>query len=145
MLTLEDFIAETMVSIVRGIKKSQNEPDVGDHIAPLIQGGQRNEFGNFHLKKDTSNQATIVQFEVSVGVQDTKTAGANAKLMAKLVVVGGQLGGGVTGQTESSSAHKLKFSIPVRIPKRTAKFQAPSGGEARTSAASTRESTRTKA
>jgi hypothetical protein len=63
MIELSEFIAEAVTSIVRGIQQGQAS-DVGDHIAPLIQGEKRNEYGNFHLKDDPSNQATIVQFDV---------------------------------------------------------------------------------
>ena len=47
MIELDDFICEAVTSIIRGIKKGQ-ESDVGEYIAPLIQGKQRNNYGNFH-------------------------------------------------------------------------------------------------
>ena len=37
MLELSDFIAEALTSIVKGIQRGQAS-DIGDHIAPLIQG-----------------------------------------------------------------------------------------------------------
>ena len=118
MLELEDFVAETMTAIVRGIKKGQ-ESDVGDHIAPLLQGEKRNDFGNFHLKDDNSNQATVLQFEVSIGATSVKTQAGTGKAKAKLFVVDFEVGGDKKGQVESSSIQKLKFAIPVKIPKRT--------------------------
>ena len=117
MLELEDFISETMTSIVRGIKKGQKS-DVGDHIAPLLQGKKRNEFGNFHLKDDDSNQATILQFEVSIGAKSVETKDGAGKAKAKLFVVDFEVGGDKKGQVETSSVQKLKFAIPIKIPKR---------------------------
>lgn len=117
MLELEDFIAETMISIIRGIQKGQ-ESEVGGYIAPLIQGKQRNEFGNFHLKDDDTNQATVLQFEVSVGTKSSDSQGAADKTNIKLFVVDIGVGGDKKSQLESSSLQKLKFAIPVTIPKR---------------------------
>ncbi len=59
MIELSDFIAEALASIVQGIRNGQKS-EVGDHIAPLIQGKDRNAHGNFHLKDDKSNQATPI-------------------------------------------------------------------------------------
>ena len=117
MLDLEDFIAETMTSIVRGIRKGQSDAEVGDHIAPLIQGEKRNDFGNFHLKGDDSNQATVLQFEVSVAAKATESEDGTGKVKARLYVVDFEVGGDKKGMAESSSIHKLKFAIPVKIPK----------------------------
>lgn len=118
MLELEDFIAETMISIVRGIQKGQ-ESEVGEYIAPLIQGSQRNDFGNFHLKDDDTNQATVLQFEVSVSAKTMDSQGETGEVKAKLFVVDIGVGGDKKSQLESSSLQKLKFAIPITIPKRT--------------------------
>lgn len=119
MLELEDFISESMISIVKGIKKAQADPLVGDHIAPLLQGEKRNDFGNFHLKGDTANQATVLQFEVSVGVTSTDGGGASGKAKAKLIVVEIEAGGEVKSQREHATSHRLKFAVPIRIPTRS--------------------------
>ena len=119
MISLDDFIAKALTSIVQGIKKGQ-ETDVGDHIAPLIQGGSRNEHGNFHLKGDTSNQATIVQFDVQVATEAPREAEASGKGSFRLYVVDVELGAGGKLSTKSSNLHRLQFAIPVKIPvKRT--------------------------
>lgn len=118
MVELEDFIAETVTAIVRGIQKGQMDPEVGDHIAPLIQGEKRNDVGNFHLKGDDSNQATVLQFEVSVGAKTTEAKGGAGKAKARLFVIDFEVGGDTKGNVEATSVHKLKFAIPVKIPKR---------------------------
>ena len=104
MIPLEDFIAQALTSIVHGIKKGQAS-DVGDHIAPLIQGESRNEHGNFHLKGDPSNQATIVQFDVQVATEGQQEGGGTAKGSFKLYVVNVELGGGGKATTKSSNLH----------------------------------------
>jgi hypothetical protein len=119
MVTLSDFIAEAMTSIVRGIQQGQ-ATDVGDHIAPLIQGEKRNEHGNFHLKDDTSNQATIVQFDVQVATETQAGAGAEVKGKTWLYVVDFKAGGWLKLHRKSSQLHRLQFAIPVKIPRASA-------------------------
>jgi hypothetical protein len=120
MIELDDFIAEALTSIVQGIRKGQ-ESAVGDHIAPLIKGKDRNAHGNFHLKGDDSNQATIVQFDVQVATELNKTAGGSAKGKVRLFVVNAELGGEGNFATKASNLHRLQFAIPVKIPKRRSK------------------------
>lgn len=124
MVPLDDFIAQSLTSIVQGIKKGQ-ELDVGDHIAPLIQGKSRNEQGNFHLKGDTSNQANIVQFDVQVATEAYRAGGGAAKGGFKLYVVDIELGGDGKRSTRSSNLHRLQFAIPIKIPVRTEQSKQP--------------------
>lgn len=117
MTTLDDFIAGALTSIIQGIKKGQ-QSEVGDHIAPLIQGKSRNDHGNFHLKGDRSNQATIVQFDVEVATESGREGDVNAKAGINLYVLDVKLGGGGKLSTKSSNTHRLQFAIPVKIPLR---------------------------
>lgn len=117
MLELQDFISESMTSIIRGIQTAQ-ETDVGDHIAPLIQGEKRNDLGNFHLKGDDQNQATIVQFDVQVAAKQTKSGDEGAKGGVKLYVVDMELGANAQVANEASNIQRLKFAVPLKIPKR---------------------------
>ncbi len=119
MVELDEFIAEAMTSIVRGIKRGQNDTDVGGHIAPLIQGGKRNEHGNFHLKGDESNQATIVQFDVQVATEVQSEGTGSGKGKFRLYVVDLEVGAGGKLATKSSNLHRLQFSIPIKIPTRS--------------------------
>ena len=118
MIELEDYISEAMNAIVRGIKKGQAS-DIGDHIAPLIQGEKRNDRGIFHLKDDNTNQATIIQFEVQVTSKHQQDAGANAKGKFRLYVVDVEIGGNGKIAVEQSNTQKMQFSIPVKIPRLT--------------------------
>ena len=117
MISLDDFIEQVLTSIVKGIRKAQAS-DVGDHVAPLLQGEGRNAIGNFHLKGDDSNQATIVQFDVQVATEATHEGDGNAKASLKLYVVDVELGGGRNLSTKASNLHRLQFAIPVKIPVR---------------------------
>lgn len=117
MIELHDFISEAVTSIVRGIKQGQAASDVGDHIAPLIQGEKRNEHGNFHLKDDQANQATIVQFDVQVTTEGETEGKADAKGKFRLYVVDLEVGGGGKVVNKASSQHRLQFAIPIKIPR----------------------------
>jgi hypothetical protein len=117
MVGLDEFIAAAMSEIVRGIQIAQ-EGDVGDHIAPLIQGEKRNDFGNFHLKNDPSNQATIVQFDVQVTTELDNEGTGSGKGKFKLFVVDVEVGVGGKVASKSSNLHRLQFAVPVKIPVR---------------------------
>jgi hypothetical protein len=124
MIPLDDFIAQALTSIVQGIQKGQASP-VGDHIAPLIQGESRNQHGNFHLKGDTANQATIVQFDVQVATEAQKEGGGVVKGGFKLYVVDVELGGDGKLSSKTSHLHRLQFAIPVKIPLRNTPIVQP--------------------
>ncbi len=115
MIELDEFIAEALTSIVGGIKKGQ-ESSVGDHIAPLIQGKDRNAHGNFHLKGDDTNQATIVQFDVQVTTEMNKAGEGGAKGRFRLFVIDAELGASGQLSTKASNLHRLQFAIPIKIP-----------------------------
>jgi hypothetical protein len=87
----------------------------------LIQGKKRNEYGNFHLKGDTSNQATIVQFDVQVATERHTEGDPTAKGKFRLYVVDLEVGIGGKIAGKSSNLHRLQFSIPIKIPRHDAK------------------------
>ena len=118
MIPLDDFIDQALSSIVKGIKKAQAS-DVGDHIAPLIQGESRNAHGNFHLKGDSDNQATIVEFDVQVATETSRDGAGAAKASFQLYVVDVKLGGDGTFSTKATNLQRLQFAIPIKIPIRT--------------------------
>ena len=119
MIELNDFIAEALTSIVKGIQQGQAS-EVGDHIAPLIMGKKRNEHGNFHLKDDRSNQATIVQIDVQVATEVQTEGTGSAKGKFRLYVVDFEAGGGGKLASKSSNLHRLQFAVPIKIPRRPA-------------------------
>lgn len=116
-LELDEFIAMAVTSIVSGIKKGQADKDIGDHIAPLIQGEGRNERGTFHIKGDTSNQATIVQFDVQVTTEAKSGGEVEGKGKFRLYVVDLEVAAKGELATKSSSLHRLQFAIPIKIPR----------------------------
>jgi len=116
MIELDEFIAGALSSIVSGIRKGQ-ATDVGDHVAPRIQGKRRNEHGNFVVKDDTTRQATIVQFDVQVASESQKEGAASSKAKFRLFVVDAELGGDGKVVSNSSNLHRLQFAVPVMIPR----------------------------
>jgi|GEM_PF-3230915 len=117
MIELDEFVEATLVSIVKGIQRAQQDEEVGSFVAPLLQGEKRNDVGNFHLKNDETRQATVIQFDVQVGTQAATEAEARGGLKARLVVVDVDLGGGGSSTSGATSTHRLQFAIPVEIPR----------------------------
>jgi hypothetical protein len=116
MIELDEFIQMTLLSIVRGIRGAQGDEQFGLFVAPMLRGEKRNDVGNFHLKDDTSRQATVIQFDVQVATQSTSQVDGRGGLKARLYVVDVDLGGSGSSTSGSATTHRLQFAIPVEIP-----------------------------
>lgn len=116
-MELDEFVAEATTSLVRGIMKGL-ESDVGEFIAPLIQGEQRQEAGIFNVQGGPPNQATIVRFDIQVAASRKAEGDAKTKGKARLFVVDLEVGGGGKVTTDASNLHRMQFSVPVKIPTR---------------------------
>jgi hypothetical protein len=53
MIELDVFTEETLKSVVRGIKRVQDDSELGQFVAPLLQGEKRNDFGNVPIEIPT--------------------------------------------------------------------------------------------
>ena len=105
-MELRMFIKTALLDIIGGVTDAQDEITSG-HIVPngINQSFKAIEYGVSELQS--------VDFEVSVSAEETSgTEG-------KLGIVTAFIGAGVSEKStnESSNTSKLKFSIPVQLPK----------------------------
>ena len=102
-MELEDFVAETIRQVVRGVKKAQGQ--VRD------DGGIVNPASVKELRQGTI-KTTEIKFDIAVtATKGTKTKGG-------IGVFFGGVGLGAQGGSEQSSANmnRIGFSVPVQLP-----------------------------
>ena len=97
-MKLEAFVAETLRSLVAGVKQAQGEVSgMGAKVNPY---------------RGSTEAVQVVQFDVELTtVEGTTTEG-------RLGVFVGPVGAGTRGQSDASthSVGRIRFSIPVELP-----------------------------
>ena len=111
-IKLEDFVAESLIQIVRGVEKAQNE--LGDSMARINPRLSRlRTEGTVGSAKDAQAQPVYpVQFDVAVmASEETSTAGG-------IGVVVGVFGLGSRGQSAEGGGQtsRIQFKVPVLLP-----------------------------
>jgi hypothetical protein len=104
-MDLREFISRALCDIVNGVKDAQKETDKGT-IVPGVSS-------SFKAIETGISELTAIEFEVTVKTDER--SGSEAKLN----VVAAFVGGGVKGESDTSSGHaaKLKFRVPVKLPR----------------------------
>jgi hypothetical protein len=105
MMDLKDFISQTLVDIIEGIKAAQEKTPPGCIVPANIAR-------NFEAVKTGISQIQAVDFEVNVRAD--KKEGREAKLSVVAAIVGG----GIKSETGKTGGHTatLKFRVPVSLP-----------------------------
>lgn len=113
-MDLKDFVSDTLVSIVDGIKDAQGKADgIGASINPggLMRNTDSVE-NNAIWDNRTNNYAQTVSFDVAVTAEDSAQGGAKVKVLSG--ILGGDLGG--TKGSKNILASRVQFSVPVLFP-----------------------------
>lgn len=103
-MELKDFVSHAICDIVNGVQDAQVQLPQGS-VVPAVR--------NSYKSVETGiSDITSIQFEVSVTADERKGS------EAKLNVVAAFVGGGVKGDSGSSSSYaaKLSFRVPVKFP-----------------------------
>jgi hypothetical protein len=108
-MELRDFVADTLTSILEGVKQAQSG-DLGEHVVPPYASASSN-VGVYFASGDRI--AFAVNFDVAVTVSDS----LNAEGGGKVSVVAASLGGTTKSQTEHQTATRLQFGVPITFPK----------------------------
>jgi len=105
-MELKNFIKEAIKDIMGAVEEAQNEINNGEVVPYSGSEYKAIELG--------VNDLQAIEFEVTVSADEKE--GSSAKLSVVAAVIGGNL----QGKSDSSSGHaaKLKFRIPVRLPKK---------------------------
>jgi hypothetical protein len=116
-MELKDFIAQSLQDLVRGIEQAQGALEVtGAHINPEIARVFSGALAGQSLigwsKQGGGRPIILVDFDIAVTVNEgTETKGG-------IGVVAGFVSLGSAGKSDqaTSSATRLKFSVPVLLP-----------------------------
>ena len=112
-MELKDYIKQSITSISEAITEAQEELiEKGTFVNPKNLYPDSNK--NYYLHESGGNIATNIDFEISVTVEE-KNVGEKEGGVDILKVVSAK-----AGQTNSNShetINKLKFSIPLMLPK----------------------------
>ena len=112
-MKLEDFISETLIQIINGIKTAQKYADSNDaKVNPKnisITGKE-----NLRLWDGGYNGLPVEEIKFDVAVSTTQGSVTKGGIG---IFVGG-IGVGTQGQSDSSnlSVSRIRFSVPVRLP-----------------------------
>lgn len=111
-MDLADFITDTLTAIMNGIVQAQGQLGGTDAvICPDSTGGANDLY--FHGQASGPRRLEPVEFDVSIVVESGTEAGGKGAVR----VAGLQLGGGAHRAQRSETTHRLKFSIPVALPR----------------------------
>ncbi|WP_339414449.1 hypothetical protein [Pseudomonas sp. EA_35y_Pfl2_R5] len=113
-MELKDFVAESLLSIVEGIKDAQSKfSEHGAHINPgNLMRGTSAVAENSVWDNTNNNYAQLVSFDIAITAEDAAKAGARVKVLS------GLLGGDIGGEkgTKNILASRVQFSVPVLFP-----------------------------
>jgi hypothetical protein len=112
-MELKEFVTNTLVSIVSGIKAAQETGDVGGCIAP-------SRIGHHQFPKDSGVShdelivSTAVKFDVAVTVETTKAGKGGASARISVLPIGLDVGGTIS--RTNTDVSRLQFSVPLVMP-----------------------------
>jgi hypothetical protein len=112
-MDLKEFVSETLVQIVAGVKEAQSQAkELGAQVNPNLIGGSSSDAAKEGYLRIAIGYAQIVHFDVAL----TVTEGTGTK--GGIGVFTGAVNLGSTGQSksESLSASRVQFSVPMALP-----------------------------
>ena len=110
-MDLKDFVSETLIQIVRGVKEAQGSAkEHGGEVSPLLS--RRGDGPDSVIRTQLGKSAQFVQFDVAL----TVTEGTGTK--GGIGIFAGPLTIGSSGQStnQNSSVSRVQFYVPVALP-----------------------------
>lgn len=112
-MDLSEFVQQSLVQIVEGVKASQEIiRERGGFANPAVFTSAYGQDGHFGSVSDGHN-VLLVDFDVAVTVADASEGSAGAKLSVAALFKA-ETGGNVRSTTESVS--RLRFKVPLALP-----------------------------
>ena len=105
MMELQEFIKETLVQIINGVKDAQEETK--DTIAKIVPFS-----GAFDHVKQGFGSTRLITFDVAVTATEEKTKKAGIGIMVAPL----NLGVGGKKETQNAVVSRIKFDVPVSLP-----------------------------
>ena len=112
-MDLKDFIRETLVQIVTGVRASQQEiQEMGGFASPSVSTMSTTDSPHFgRIGRD--QHAFLVTFDITVVVSEEKGTDAKAKLEVASLL---KLGAGGESSSSNVATNKISFTVPLALP-----------------------------
>ena len=112
-MDLKEFVAQTLTQIVEGVKDSQTKTaEMGGEVNPHLNTTHA-ELGKQGFLWAGGRYAQVVQFDVALTVVEGTGTKGGIGVFAGAVT----LGSSGQSKSESSSVSRVKFSVPLVLPK----------------------------
>lgn len=114
VIDLQTFVAQTLIQIVRVVAEAAGElGGNNDVINPDFHSMANQKTEGLFLTTSAERFAQMVDFDVAITATDTKSKDGGAKLS----VVAAQIGGSGKSESQQQSVSRVKFAVPVALPK----------------------------
>lgn len=106
-IALDDYVKETLLSIVRAVVAAQNDEVCGGFIGRVAGGGE--------AKRDESkNAVTDVTFDLATTVEDKGSAGGSVGVKV-IPFMKAEVNGQVL--SSQSTVSRIAFTVPIALPR----------------------------
>lgn len=120
MMTLKDFVKETLIQIVDGTREfAEERSDTGATTNPRIDMKPKDELwaknGLMFVgwgDGDGVNYATMVDFNIAVSAEDSEAAKAGGGIRVVSIF---SADGQVESQTSNTSVSRVRFQLPLQM------------------------------
>lgn len=113
-MDLKEFVSETMVQIVEGVRDAQTRTtdSEGVSVSPPI-GGAPSMASDHGFISTPDGKAQIVKFDVALTVTNSEKGKGGVGVFSGMLNVGG----GMESGNENTSLSRVQFAIPLRLPR----------------------------
>lgn len=111
-MDLETFVSDTLVSILRGVRLAQADPEVGQYVAP--HGiGLHEPAKNSLVSRHGMTTTTIVDFNVAATASTAAHSGGKAGVRVWAVEAGGER----RAEHQDSRVSRIRFGTLLQLPR----------------------------
>lgn len=111
-MKLEDFISESIIQIISGVKKAQDYASQNQALINPITLQQAKSSGDSYYDSRTLRPAQVIDFDISVTTKEDGKVSGKAGVFVSVLKLGVE---GTEG-TENQISNKIKFSVPILLP-----------------------------
>lgn len=111
-MKLEDFISESIIQIISGVKKAQDYAENNNASVNSISLQQGKSTGDSYYDSKTLRPAQVIDFDVSVTTKEDEQTTGKAGVFVSVFKLGVEGKEGV----ENLMSNRIKFSIPIMLP-----------------------------
>ena len=112
-MQLDEFVAASLVQIMKGVIKAQEElKGTGGRVNPLMRStGREHSIGE--AEGDGGQPVTLVEFDVAVTAKTSEGSKGGIGVLVAAVGFGAQSQSGKSSGSES----RIKFTVPILLPR----------------------------